>query len=83
MTVKRWQDYDCPVTGIDFDLGTESWAPMVYEGDDFHCSGCGGTHVATAELVQQYEEDESGEVRGVALQRREVTQNSRSARDKK
>lgn len=37
-----WQEYDCPRCGIDFDL---NGAEIVSEGEYFHCSGCGGTHV--------------------------------------
>jgi hypothetical protein len=61
-----WQEYDCPISGIDFDL-----CPPVYEGDSFHCSGCWGSHIATPDLVQQYERTPEG-VRVVALQKRPV-----------
>lgn len=62
VSLERWQEYDCPVTGIDFDLDA-----MVCQGDAFDCPGCRGTHVATPELVTQYERDERG-TRMVPLQ---------------
>lgn len=68
VTIERWQDYDCPDSGIDFDLWDEQ---MVFEGDSFHCSGCWGEHVATPELVTQYERVGDEEfARVVPLQRR-------------
>lgn len=65
---ERWQEYDCPDRGIDFDLIGDQ---MVYEGDSFHCSGCWGEHIATPELIQEYEKHDGDEyARVVPLQRR-------------
>ncbi len=45
MTAERevWQSYDCPVQCTDMDLFDEE---MVFKGQAFHCSWCGGNHVA-------------------------------------
>ncbi|ABX35870.1 hypothetical protein Daci_3232 [Delftia acidovorans SPH-1] len=38
-----WQSYDCPVQLTDMDLFDEE---MVFKGQAFRCSWCGGNHVA-------------------------------------
>lgn len=45
MTAAReiWQSYDCPVQRTDMDLHDDE---MVFKGRAFHCSWCGGNHVA-------------------------------------
>lgn len=45
MTAARevWQQYDCPVQGSDMDLFD---GDMVHKGQAFHCTHCGGSHVA-------------------------------------
>lgn len=45
MTAARevWQSYDCPVQRADMDLHDDE---MVFKGQAFHCSWCGGNHVA-------------------------------------
>lgn len=68
--VRRWQDYDCPNSGMDFDLDGDA---MVYDGDSFYCSGCGSHHIATPELVRQYEQSDNAPARAVPLQKRPVT----------
>lgn len=71
MNVERWQDYDCPLSGIDFDLNDDD---MVFEGDRFHCSGCWQEHEATPALIQQYERElPDGELKVVPLQKRPKT----------
>lgn len=42
-----WQDYDCPDSGIDFDIDE---ADIVSVGDQFYCSGCGKQHTATLDF---------------------------------
>lgn len=37
-----WMSYDCPHS-CDFDLHDDS---LVYKGQRFPCSGCGGEHIA-------------------------------------
>lgn len=45
-----WQDYDCPLSGIDFDIhGTD----IVAIGETFYCSGCGKTHTAGVDVNLQ------------------------------
>lgn len=39
-----WQEYDCPDSGIDFDIAE---ADIVAVGEQFYCSGCGKHHTAT------------------------------------
>lgn len=67
--MQRWQDYDCPISGIDFDLVGDA---MVFEGDSFYCSGCGSHHIATPELIQQYEKSGDEDFRVVPLQTRRL-----------
>lgn len=44
-----WMSYDCPHS-FDFDLhGNE----LVYKGQRFDCSGCGGEHVAGVDVQIQ------------------------------
>lgn len=38
-----WQEYDCPATGLDFDL---DGAQILIAGESFNCAGCRGTHTA-------------------------------------
>jgi len=40
------QEYDCPHS-MDFDLEGER---LVYKGQSFHCSGCGGEHTAGVDV---------------------------------
>ena len=47
MVDEVWQAYDCPVSGIDFDLHNEH---LVHQGQRFHCCGCGGEHVAGVDV---------------------------------
>jgi hypothetical protein len=42
-----WQEYDCPESGLDFDIGD---ADIVAIGEEFYCCGCGKTHTATADF---------------------------------
>lgn len=44
-----WMSYDCPHS-FDFDLHDER---LVYKGQRFHCSGCGGEHVAGVDVQIQ------------------------------
>ncbi len=46
MTREVSQEYDCPHS-IDFDLDGER---LVYKGQRFHCSGCGGEHTAGVDV---------------------------------
>lgn len=45
-----WQEYDCPATGIDFDLGGDQ---IKYMFQAFHCPGCGHDHIATSALISE------------------------------
>ena len=38
-----WQEYDCPVCGMDFDLAEDQ---ILAVGESCSCSGCGGQHIA-------------------------------------
>lgn len=38
-----WQEYDCPFSGIDFDLTDHE---ILAVGERCYCSGCGGFHTA-------------------------------------
>ena len=42
-----WQEYDCPESGIDFDLDE---ADIVAVGEKFYCSGCRKHHTATRDF---------------------------------
>ena len=42
-----WQEYDCPDSGIDFDIDE---ADIVAVGEQFYCSGCGKRHTATPDF---------------------------------
>jgi hypothetical protein len=42
-----WQEYDCPDSGIDFDIAE---ADIVAVGERFYCSGCGKQHTATLDF---------------------------------
>lgn len=44
-----WMSYDCPHS-FDFDLHDER---LVYKGQRFDCSGCGGEHVAGVDVQIQ------------------------------
>lgn len=44
-----WMSYDCPHS-FDFDLHDER---LVYKGQSFDCSGCGGEHVAGVDVQIQ------------------------------
>lgn len=44
-----WMSYDCPHS-FDFDLHDQS---LVYKGQNFYCSGCGGEHVAGVDVQIQ------------------------------
>lgn len=63
----EWQEYDCPVCGIDFDL---DGSDMVVEDESFHCPGCGQMHVATPELITQYSLSSGGDLTTVPLRNR-------------
>jgi hypothetical protein len=39
-----WQEYDCPDSGIDFDIDE---GEIVAVGEQFYCCGCGQKHTAT------------------------------------
>lgn len=55
MTREVWQDYDCPLSGIDFDLTD---GQMVHEGMRFRCPGCGREHMANVDIeVHTYVDD--------------------------
>lgn len=41
--INVWQEYDCPGSGIDFDLYD---GEVLFLGQSCHCSGCGGEHKA-------------------------------------
>lgn len=47
MTHEIWQAYDCPLSGIDFDL---HGADLVHKGQSFHCPGCGQDHIAGVDV---------------------------------
>lgn len=55
-----WQEYDCPGSGIDFDLhGTE----ILAIGEQCYCSGCGRNHTAGADIrLQTYVRKADGEL---------------------
>lgn len=42
-----WQEYDCPDSGIDFDIAE---ADIVAVGEQFYCPGCGKQHTATLDF---------------------------------
>lgn len=49
-----WQAYDCPLSGVDFDLTGEQ---MVHQGQRFRCAGCGQEHMAGVHVrVETFEE---------------------------
>lgn len=42
-----WQEVDCPLSGIDFDV----WGlHILCVGDSYQCSGCGRVHIAGGDL---------------------------------
>lgn len=45
-----FQEYDCPVTGIDFDLNE---AEIVCAGQSFRCACCEQSHVAGVDVAMQ------------------------------
>lgn len=54
----KWQEYDCPITGIDFDINEPN---LVVRGQVFHCSGCWGTHTAGVDVdINEYTENPDG-----------------------
>lgn len=42
-----WQAYDCPESGLDFDLHEGS---LVFWGQPIDCSGCGKAHIAGTDV---------------------------------
>jgi len=47
----RWQEFECPVDRIDYDLlGTD----MVVPGQGFRCPGCGQIHTPEEVTMQEY-----------------------------
>lgn len=45
---RYWQEYDCPVSGIDFDI-----CPPIADGECFYCAGCRDWHVAGEDVQLQ------------------------------
>ena len=43
MSIRIWQEYDCPECLIDFDLTGDE---ILAVGEECFCSGCGGWHKA-------------------------------------
>lgn len=66
MTIERFQAIACPDAATHFHLEHEA---MLYEGDSFYCRGCGKHHVATPQLVRQYERLPDASLRAVPLRR--------------
>lgn len=55
-----WQDYDCPLSGIDVDLHA---ADIVAIGDTFYCAGCWKNHTAGVDVnLQTYVRMADGEL---------------------
>lgn len=53
-----WQAYDCPLSGIDFDLDAEH---LVHQGQKFYCSACGQEHTAGVDVeVETFVETPAG-----------------------
>lgn len=44
-----WQEYDCPDSGVDFDIDE---AGLVAVGEQFYCPGCGKHHTATIDFPE-------------------------------
>ena len=44
-----WQEYDCPESGIDFDIDEPN---LVCVGEQFYCCGCGMQHTATIDFPE-------------------------------
>ncbi len=44
---KVWQAYDCPISGIDFDIDAEH---LVHQRQRFYCSACGQEHTAGVDV---------------------------------
>lgn len=42
-----WQAYDCPLSGIDFDLDARH---LVHQRQKFYCSACGQEHTAGVDV---------------------------------
>jgi hypothetical protein len=53
-----WQEYDCPDTGLDFDIFPPH---LLKRGDVFHCSGCGQDHTAGVDVMVQQCVDRGGD----------------------
>lgn len=64
-----WQEFDCPLSGIDFDI---AGADILTAGDSTYCSGCGQHHTTaeaniTGTMFRTTNEDEPIEYRGLPI----------------
>lgn len=53
--MEEWIEYECPVTGLDFDV-----SPIPAYGSKVWCSDCQRYHVMATDIAQAYRKDDGG-----------------------
>lgn len=56
MSMERWQEFECPACGFDYDFHDEQ---RVRLDQSFRCSGCDQTFIAGPLFVTEYARDNS------------------------